>query len=118
MTAVLYGNNCSVYTRAVRMVLDIKGAAYRMEEVDPFDPKSADSLLDLHPFARVPVFELDGFVIYETQAILDYLDVMHDDPILTPDEPRAIARMRQVMTIADNYFYWPLVQDAPTAAKA
>ncbi len=33
-----------------------------------------------HPFGRVPVLEHDGFMLYETQAILRYLDRVLPQP--------------------------------------
>jgi len=53
----------------------------------------------------VPVLEHDGFVLYETQAILRYLDRVLPNPALTPADPKAAARMDQVMNINDCYFF-------------
>jgi len=58
-----------------------------------------------HPFRRVPVLEHDGFILYETQAILRYLDRVLPRPALTPADPRAAARMDQVMNICDWYLF-------------
>ncbi|MEQ8898340.1 MAG: glutathione S-transferase family protein [Roseovarius sp.] len=106
----LTGYHLSVYTRAARMALVAKGVAYGNEEIDPFDEACAVRLRGLHPFGRVPVLEHGGFRLYETQAILDYVDGAFDGPGLVPDAPQARARMRQVMGIADCYLYWPLVR--------
>jgi glutathione S-transferase len=53
----------------------------------------------------VPVLEHGGFVLYKTQAILRYLDRVLPDAPLTPPEPRAAARMDQVMAISDWYLF-------------
>jgi glutathione S-transferase len=53
----------------------------------------------------VPAFEHDGFSLYETQAILRYLDRVLPQPALTPADPRAAARMDQVMNINDWYLF-------------
>jgi glutathione S-transferase len=53
----------------------------------------------------VPVLEHDGFMLYESQAILRYLDRVLADPALTPGDPRAAARMDQVMNICDWYLF-------------
>lgn len=110
--AVLHGEVYSVYTRSVRMVLEIKNVNYTLNKIDPFDPSTADELIRLHPFHRVPVLQIDSFHLYETQAILDYVEDAFDGPKLRPVSFEAVARMRQVMGIADNYFYWPLVRQA------
>ncbi|MEM6587943.1 MAG: glutathione S-transferase family protein [Pseudomonadota bacterium] len=109
---VLFGDIYSVYTRAVRMVLDVKDAAYTIEEIDPFDPEGVEAVQAVHPFVRVPALHVGAFELYETQAILDYLEALIPEPRLQPFEPERAARMRQVMSIADSYFYWPLVRQA------
>ncbi|WP_257166680.1 glutathione S-transferase family protein [Bradyrhizobium sp. SRS-191] len=58
-----------------------------------------------HPFGRVPALSHDGFELYETQAILRYLDRVLPQPALTPDEPKQAARMDQVMNISDWYLF-------------
>ncbi len=61
--------------------------------------------LSRHPFGRVPVLEHDGFSLYETQAILRYLDRVLPTPALTPADTRRTARMDQVMNINDWYLF-------------
>lgn len=106
----LTGYRYSIYTRIARLVLIEKGVAHEVAEVDPFaDPLPAD-LLSLNPFGRVPVLQHDGFTLYETAAILRYVDAAFPGPALVPaDAPRA-ARMAQVIGIADAHGYWPLVR--------
>ena len=108
----LTGYEYSVYTRSARMALAAKGVAHAYVEIDPFDPYQAGPLRRLHPFGRVPVLDHAGFRLWETQAILDYVDAQFDGPTLTPEAPEARARMRQVMGIVDSYLYWPLVRQA------
>ena len=42
-------------------------------------------------------------MLYETQAILRYVDAIVPEPRLQPTDPRAAARMNQVMGITDWY---------------
>lgn len=108
----LTGYEYSVYTRAVRMALVGKGVVYTYDECNPFDVGEAERLRDWHPFGRVPVLTHGDFHLWETQAILDYVDEVFDGPALTPGPVTARARMRQVMGIVDSYSYWPLVRQA------
>ncbi|WP_306116682.1 MULTISPECIES: glutathione S-transferase family protein [unclassified Roseovarius] len=108
----LTGFRHSVYTRSVRIALAEKGVAYSYVECDPFDPTNALSLMQSHPFGRVPVLHHDGFRVYEVAAILGYVDACFAGIGLTPGDAQAAARMRQVIAIADNYVYWPLVRQA------
>jgi glutathione S-transferase len=94
----------SPYGRSVFVLLAEKGARYRLVPVAPQTRKS-EPHISRHPFGRVPVLEHDGFVLYETQAILRYLDRVLPAPPFTPAEPRAAARMDQLMNICDWYLF-------------
>jgi len=94
----------SPFGRAVMATLEEKGARYRLAPVMPGTLKSPDHLA-LHPFGRIPVLEHDGFRLYETQAILRYLDRVVPEPSLTPADPRRAARMDQVLNVCDWYLF-------------
>ena len=94
----------SPFARAVLATLEEKGAPYRLAPMAPGAHKSPEHLAR-HPFGRVPVLEHDGFVLYETQAILRYLDRVLPNPALTPADPRRAARMDQVMNVNDWYLF-------------
>jgi glutathione S-transferase len=94
----------SPFGRAVLAALEEKGARYRLAPLAPSASKSPEHLVR-HPFGRVPVLEHDGFMLYETQAILRYLDRVLPSPALTPADPRRAARMDQVMNINDWYLF-------------
>ncbi len=94
----------SPFARAVLATLEEKGARYRLAPLAPNASKSPEHLAR-HPFGRVPAFEHDGFSLYETQAILRYLDRVLPQPALTPADPKRAARMDQVMNINDWYLF-------------
>lgn len=94
----------SPFGRSVLATLAEKGAAVRFEPVRPGTLK-AEPHLARHPFGRIPVLEHDGFMLYETQAILRYLDRVLPTPALTPADPRAAARMDQMMNVSDWYLF-------------
>lgn len=94
----------SPFGRAVLATLEEKGASYRMAVPAPGGLK-ADPHVARHPFGRIPVLEDDGFLLYETQAILRYLDRVMPEPALTPADARQAARMDQVMGINDWYLF-------------
>ncbi len=101
---VIYAFLGSPFVRSVEMALIEKGVAYRVEPLAPGSQRS-DEHLQRHPFARVPVIDHDGYRLYETQAILRYLDAAFPEPRLQPREPRAIGRMNQIIGINDWYFF-------------
>jgi glutathione S-transferase len=94
----------SPYGRAALMALEEKGAAYRFVAVKPGTLRAPEHLA-LHPFGRVPVLEHGGFQLYESQAILRYLDRILPQPPLTPSDPQAAARMDQLLNINDWYLF-------------
>lgn len=107
---VLYGPLFSTYLRSARLALEEKGVAYRVEDVNMrrLAHKRPEHLAR-HPFGKVPVFEHDGFTLYETAAILRYVDEAFDGPALQPETPQARARMTQVIGVIDAYAYPALV---------
>jgi glutathione S-transferase len=109
-TLVLHGYKYSVYNRIARLTLAEKGLTYERVEVNPFDPDRPAAYLTLHPFGRVPVLVHDGFAVYETGAIIRYVDRAFPGPRLQPADPRALARMDQIIGVVDSYGYWPMVR--------
>lgn len=101
---VVYGVPGSPFVRAVQMGLEEKGAAYRVQPLGPHETKS-EAYLKRHPFGRVPAFEHGDFKLYETQAILRYLDDVFPTPPFVPADPRAAARMNQIIGINDWYLF-------------
>ena len=101
---VVYSIPGSTYGRAVLATLEEKGAAYRLSPVAPGTFQS-EPHISRHPFGKVPVLDHEGFRLYETQAILRYLDRIMPSPALTPIEPKAAARMDQVMNVNDWYLF-------------
>ncbi len=94
----------SPYGRAVLATLEEKGAAYRFVPVAAGGFK-VEPHISRHPFGRVPVLDHEGFMLYETQAILRYLDRILPQPKLTPGDAQAAARMDQVMNVCDWYLF-------------
>jgi glutathione S-transferase len=94
----------SPFGRAVLATLMEKRAPFRFAAVEPRTIKS-EPYLALHPFGRVPVLQHDGFTLYETQAILRYLDRVLPGQALTPADPRAAARMDQILNVCDWYLH-------------
>ncbi|TXL69551.1 glutathione S-transferase family protein [Vineibacter terrae] len=94
----------SPFGRSVLVTLEEKHAAWRLAPV-AVGTLRTPAHLARHPFGRIPVLEHDGFMLYETQAILRYLDRVLPTPSLTPADPRAAARMDQVMNVSDWYLF-------------
>jgi len=101
----VHGIPGSPFLRSVEVGLREKGVDYQFVALNPGEFKTPDYLVQRHPFGRIPAFEHDGFRIYETQAILRYIDQVFPDPALTPADPKQRARMNQVIGIIEWYFF-------------
>jgi glutathione S-transferase len=91
----------SPFGRAVLATLEEKGADYALRRVAMRTPEH----LALHPFGRIPILQRGDFKLYETQAILRYLDRVLPGTPLTPADARAAARMDQLMNVSDWYLF-------------
>lgn len=94
----------SPFGRSVLAMLEEKRAPYRLSPLAPGSLKTPEYLA-LHPFGRVPVLVHNGFRLYETQAILRYLDRVLPEPSLTPSDVMRAARMDQAMNVNDWYLF-------------
>jgi glutathione S-transferase len=94
----------SPFGRAVLVALEEKGVRYRLAPIAPGKTRTP-AYLGLHPFGRVPVIEHGGFTLYETQAIIRYIDRSLPQPSLTPADSQAAARMDQLMNVNDWYLF-------------
>ncbi len=101
---VIYGVLGSPFVRSVQVALEEKGQPYRLHALGPGESKGQEHL-KRHPFGRIPAFRHGDFSLYETQAIVRYLDDVFPDPPLQPQDPQARARMNQIIGINDWYFF-------------
>ncbi|MHA7852339.1 glutathione S-transferase family protein [Roseovarius sp.] len=85
----LYGFDGSTYVRRVKMVLADKGMEYQQDQIDVLagEPHKPEQLAR-HPFGKVPVLDIDGIRIRETDAICRYIEDARPEPGLIPADPR------------------------------
>ena len=104
---VLYGADYSVYTRIARLALAEKGVVYDFEVVDIFGHEMQPPAwyTELQPFRKIPALKHSDLLLYETQAIVRYVDAAFVGPVLTPDTPAGVGRMAQIISVADSYAY-------------
>ena len=99
---IVYGPATSPYVWSARLALAEKGVAHELVEVSVAEFR-AEPHISRHPFGKVPAFEHDGFALYETQAIMRYVDEAFAAAPLQPIELHPFARMNQIMGIVDAY---------------
>jgi len=83
----------------VRWALEEAGLRYRTRLLEQGDQDKPD-YRNLQPFGQVPIFEEDGFVLFETGAIVLYIGERSE--MLLPKDPAARARATQWLIAALN----------------
>jgi glutathione S-transferase len=102
----LLGDPRSSYVRSVRMVFIEKGIAYALEPHAPHSPPVGA----IHPFGKVPAFRCGALTLFETSAIVRYVDEAFPGPKLMPDTPADRARAEQWISAVLCYFYPAMIQ--------
>jgi glutathione S-transferase len=105
VTIKLHYHPFSTFSRRVVMALREKQIAYEPVIVDMAARKHREQpYLSLNPYGRVPTLEEDGFVLYESTAILDYLEATRPQPALVPADLRQRALVDMHMKLCDLQF--------------
>ncbi len=103
---IVHGVPGSPYMRSALLGLHEKNASYRLAVLpEGVRATHTEEHLRRHPFGRIPVLDHGEFRLYETQAILRYVDAILPGPSLQPQDPRAAARMNQIVGIVDWYVF-------------
>ena len=108
------------YCARVRMTLAEKGIDHEIVEVDLSN--RPQWLLEMNPpRGRVPVLD-DGFVLPESEVIMEYLEERHPEPPLLPSDPAARARARLLVhrfddALGDDYYAFRRGEDNDLRGK-
>jgi len=86
----------------VRIVLHLKGVAYRSVAVDlPTGEQRGEAFRALNPLGLVPLLEIDGHRLTQSLAIIDYLDAKFETPkMVSADPAQRSLTLAQALTIA------------------
>jgi glutathione S-transferase len=111
---VILGRVTSINVRKVAWTADQIGLAYRNEVwgLPHRDPHEAE-FLKLNPNAQVPVILDDGFVLWESNAIMRYLAEKHGSELLPADlRERALVDQWLSWQATDLNSAWPYAVNA------
>ncbi len=101
----IFGRSRSTYVRSALLALAEKSVLYDLDEMAPGDNQKEPYLSTRHPFGRIPAFQYKDFKLYETQAIVRFIDEVFPDPALQPEDLHERALMNQAIGIVDGYFW-------------
>lgn len=99
---VLYDYWRSSAAYRVRIALGLKGLTWRSENIDlTTGAQSSADYRAVNPQGLVPALAIDGQLLTQSLAIIDYLDAYYPEPPLLPADPAARARaLGQALVIA------------------
>jgi glutathione S-transferase len=109
MSMIFYYGSGSPYAWKVWLSLEHKGIDYTFKRLqfDNGDTKTPE-FLAVNPRGKVPAIMDDGFALWESTPIVEYLEERYPQKPLLPKDVKGRARIRRIMAAADNYLQPPI----------
>ncbi len=96
----LYSAVNSTFSRRARIALREKGVTVEEVETDAAARKTPE-YRSLNPYGRIPTLVDGQVVLYESTAILEYLEARFPEPPLVPHDPADRARVVMYVKLCD-----------------
>ncbi len=107
----LYTFPLSTNSRKVRIVLIEKGLEFERINIDLAKGEQKNpEYLKIHPFGQVPALDDEGFIVYDSTVINEYIEDEYPYPALLPEGSEGRARARLMEDFRDNHFNPPFVE--------
>jgi glutathione S-transferase len=107
----LYTFPLSTNSRKVRLALLEKGLEFERINVDLTKREQKNpEYLKIHPFGQVPALDDEGFIVYDSTIINEYLEDEYPYPPLMPADSEGRARARLMEDLRDTRFNPPSVK--------
>ncbi len=103
---VLYDYWRSSAAYRVRIAFNLKGISYRSVPIDlVLGEQGGADYLARNPQGLIPALDIDGVLLTQSLAIIDYLDQTRPEPRILPADPaaRATALARALVIAADTH---------------
>jgi len=112
----LYSGDLSPYSARVRMQIYAKGITDITLERPPHfgTPKFREEF----PIGRIPVLDIDGDMMPESEVIAEYLEEVYPEPSMLGATPRETAHIRTVARIGDIYIMNNMFMLSPQSRAA
>ncbi|CAN5902963.1 glutathione S-transferase family protein [soil metagenome] len=116
MQMKLYSGDLSPYSARVRMQIYAKGITdITLERPATFGtPKFREE----HPIGRIPVLDIDGDMMPESEVIAEYIEAIYPEPSMLGATPRETAHIRTVARIGDIYIMNNMFMLSPQSRAA
>ena len=98
----LYHTPISPNSRRVWITLLEKEVEFELVKLNLDGDQFQPEFLKLNPFHHIPVLEDGDFSVFESLAILDYLEAKYPNPPLLPTEAKSLAKVRMVELVTIN----------------
>ena len=104
----LYTFPPSTNSRKVRIALIEKGLEFERVNVDLSKKEQKNpEYLKIHPFGQIPALDDEGFIVYDSTIINEYLEDEYPYPPLMPQDSEGRARARLMEDFRDGHFNPP-----------
>jgi len=101
MAMKLYSGDLSPYSARVRMQIYAKGIGdIALERPASF---GTPQFREDHPIGRIPVLDIDGDMMPESEVIAEYLEEVYPQPSMLGATPRETAQIRTLARVGDVY---------------
>jgi len=97
---ILHGYWRSGAAYRTRIALELKGLSYDQHDLDlRTGAQKSEAFVAINPQGMVPALEIDGAVLTQSPAILEWLEETHPQPPLLPADPLDRARVRAMAAL-------------------
>jgi glutathione S-transferase/RNA polymerase-associated protein len=105
MTIILYEHPLSPYAQKNKIALYEKGVEFELKMPAGIGSGHADSdFLAANPRAEVPALIDDGFAVFDSTVILEYIEEKFPSPPLLPRDLKERARARMIEEAMDTHY--------------
>ena len=103
----IIGAGVSNYVRSCRMLCFEKGVAHTHIPVRPHSPE----VNAIHPYGLIPVMRHGALELFESKAILSYIDAAFPGPKFTPSDPEQMALTEQWIAFINHKIDRSMMRD-------